>query len=122
MRFVLSGFQSPAVRKQLINSIYGVVGDAAEHVPEPYKGIDLNEFAGGNKASQDSRCPPAGIAPEERPVSSSQRHHASILPISGKKLKFTIVGTRFTVGDCGCSTASNAQMAGSSMSRWRRAQ
>ncbi len=50
-----------------------MVCDAAEHVPEPYRGIDLNKFAGSNKASQDSRCPAAGIAPEERPVSASHR-------------------------------------------------
>ena len=32
---------------------------------------------------------------------------------------FTIVGTRFTVDDCGYSTVNNVLAAGSSMSRWR---
>jgi hypothetical protein len=55
------------------------------------------------------------------PVLSSDDHHAFILPISGRKLKFTIVGTRFTADDCGCSTVNSALAAGSSMSKWRPA-
>src|ERR1700679_3251898 len=73
MRFVLAGCETPAMRQQLIEAAYRMVGDAAEHVAEPYKRVDLYQFARGNKAAQDSRRPAPGIAPEEGPVAAAQR-------------------------------------------------
>jgi hypothetical protein len=73
MRFVLPGCENPAMRQQLIKSAHRMVGYTAEHVAEPYKRINLYQFARGNKAAQDSRRPAAGIAPEEGPVAAAHR-------------------------------------------------
>jgi hypothetical protein len=99
-----------------------VIGDAVEDVAQPHKGINFQELARRDEAAQ-YRCRPAtSITAEEGPVSTADSHHAFILPISGKKLMFTTVGTRFTVDDCECGAANNVPAAGLSMSRWRPAQ
>ncbi len=110
------------MRQEFFDPGDGMLGDAAEHIMEPGKRIDLDEFARGDEAAQHSRGLAAVIASEESPVVAANGHHAFILPISGMKLKFTIVGTRCTAGDCGCSAVNSALTAGSSMSRWRPAQ
>ena len=54
-------------------------------------------------------CSELGV--DKQPCASPNRHHAVILPISGKKLKFTIASIPFTADAYARSTASNALMA-----------
>ena len=56
------------MRQQFTEPFDRMVGDASEHIAEPGKRIDLRQFAGCDKATQDRRRLPAVIAPEERPV------------------------------------------------------
>ena len=65
--------------------------------------------------------PPLSL-PKNVQLPAANRHHASILPMSGRKLMSTTVGTPFTVDVCGCSTANNVRAAGLFMSRCRPAQ
>jgi hypothetical protein len=81
----------------------------------------VNALARSHEAAQHRGRPTAEITSEKHPIAATHSHHAFILPISGTKLKFTIVGTRFTADDCGCSTVNSALAAGSSMSKWRPA-
>jgi len=64
---------------------------------------------------------PARSEPTKRKCFSSDGHHTLILPMSGRKLKFTIVGTRFTGAVCGRSIASNGVAAALSMSKSHQA-
>jgi hypothetical protein len=109
------------MRQKLGDPIEGMAGDAVEDIFEPSEWIKASTLAGSDKAAQHGSRPTAGIAAEKQPITATYRHHASILPISGMKLRFTIVGTRFTVDDCGCSTANNVRAVGLSMSKWHPA-
>jgi len=60
-----------------------------------------------------------GIA--EQPDPAPESHHAVILPISGRKLKFTTAGIRFIADEFERITASNAPAAVSSISSSSRA-
>jgi hypothetical protein len=110
------------MRQKLSDPIDGMGGNAAEDIFEPSEWINSSTLAGSDEAAQHGSRSTADIAAEKQPVATTYCHHASILPISGRKLMSTIVGTHFTVDDCGCSTANNARAAGLSMSRWRPAQ
>src|SRR3954447_6645841 len=99
-----------------------MAGAAGQGVLEPGERSDAGFLAGCREAAQHCCRLAALVAAEECPVVPADRHHASILPISGRKLMFTIDGTRFTVDDCGYSTANSVRAAESSMSRWHPAQ
>jgi hypothetical protein len=109
------------MRQKFGDAVDGVIGNAGEDVFEPGEGLDVHTLTRGYEAAQHGSCPTAAIAAKEHPVAATHRHHASILRISGRKLRFVIVGTRFTADDCGCSTANNVRAAGLSMSKWRPA-
>jgi hypothetical protein len=109
------------MRQKLSDPIDGMGGNAAEDIFEPSEWINSSTLAGSDEAAQHGSRSTADIAAEKQPVATTYCHHASILPISGMKLRFTIVGTRFTVDDCGCSTANNVRAAGLSMSKWHPA-
>ena len=96
-------------------------GDALQDVDEIVVRVDLVQAAGDDEALQDTDVLSAEFCPTEQPCLASHRHHMLILPISGRKLKFIIVGTRFTGAVCGRSTASNGLAAALSMSRSHRA-
>ena len=49
----------------------GMSGNAAEHIAEPGKRIDLDEFAGRDKTAQHGRGSAAVVASEEGPVVSA---------------------------------------------------
>ena len=72
--------------------------------------------------AHDDRCSLAGTQRAgEQPVRPTERHHAAILPISGRKLKFTIAGIRSTTDEFERITANNAPAAVSAMLRPSRA-
>ena len=48
------------MRQQFAEPFDRMVGDAAEHIAEPRKRIDLGQFAGGDKAAQN-RCRLAAV-------------------------------------------------------------
>ena len=82
-------------------------------------GIEVNvmQSTGYDEALRDADVFCTEFGPTEVPRFPAHRHHAVILPISGKKLKFTIAGTRFTVDAYAGSTASSAPTAMSCMLR-----
>src|SRR3954462_1411860 len=97
----------PVMWQKFGDALDGVVGDASKDVFKPGEGLDIHTLRGSYETAQHCSCPTADITAKKHPVAATHRHHASILPISGRKLMFTIVGTRFTVDGCGCSTANN---------------
>ena len=74
-------------------------------VPVGFDAIRLGRFDQGIQIGTGAR-PADGVG--EQPVAPTQGHHAVILPISGKKLKFTTAGIRFTADMYVRSTVSNA--------------
>src|SRR3954454_10211166 len=109
------------MRQKFGDAVDGVIGYASEDVFKPGEGLDIHALTRSYEAAQHGRCPAADVATKKHPVAATHRHHASILPISDMKLRFTIVGTRFTVDDSGCSTANNVRAVGLSMSKWHPA-
>jgi hypothetical protein len=67
----------PSMRQQFTEPFDRIVGDAAEHIPEPSKRIDLRQFAGCDKAAQNCRRLPAVIVAEKIPVVPSDREARS---------------------------------------------
>ena len=47
--------------------------DALEYVAQVGERVDAESLAGGDEASQRSRCPPAVVASEKEPVLASDR-------------------------------------------------
>ena len=63
----------PAMRQQFFEALERMIGDTAEHIAEPRKRINLNQFAGSNEAAEH-RCRFASrVTAKERPVASSDR-------------------------------------------------
>jgi hypothetical protein len=56
------------MRQEFFDALDGMLRDAAEHISEPGKRIDADEFAGGNEAVQHGRSLAAVVAAEEGPV------------------------------------------------------
>jgi hypothetical protein len=75
------------------------------------------ELGGLDEAHDDGSALTRAQRPTEQPVGSSEGHHAVILPISGRKLKFTIAGIRSTVEVHMPITESSARPAASFMLR-----
>jgi hypothetical protein len=80
-------------------------------MPQIAIGLDACGLGGFDEAveSRAGVCSGGGI--REQPRLPADYHHAIILPISGVKLKFTIVGIRFTVDVHALITASSARLA-----------
>src|SRR5689334_14718663 len=95
-----------------------MIRDAGEDIFQPDEGVGADALTGTHETPQHRSGLAAFVAPKENPVVATYGYHASILLISDRKLKFTIVDTRFTADDCGCSTVNSALAAGSSMSKW----
>ena len=109
------------MRQKLSDPGDGMGSDAGKDVLEPGEGFDTNPLARRRKTPEHRSRFAALVAAEEGPVVAADRQHASILPISGRKLRFTIVGIRFMVDDCGCSAANNVRAGRLSMSKWHPA-
>ena len=56
------------MRQQFFEPLDGMLCDAPEHIAEPGKRIDPDQFAGRNEAPQDSGGPAAVVASEKIPV------------------------------------------------------
>ena len=57
--------------QKLVEFVDRVVGDAAEHVAEPGKRINFDEFARSDEAAEHRRRLAAIITSEERPIVAS---------------------------------------------------
>ena len=57
--------------QQFVELLNGMCGDARQDVAEPLEWINLDEFAGGNEASQDGHSVPAAVTAEKCPVISA---------------------------------------------------
>jgi hypothetical protein len=64
----LPGDLSPAVWQEFFEPPDRMFRDASEHISEPDKRIDSDEFAGRNEAAQHGRSPAAVVASEKSPV------------------------------------------------------
>src|SRR5947209_17083751 len=124
---ILRCFRADRTRREEIRGqhfadpVDGMIGNAPQHGSQ----ISFRSNAIQLRRAQqtiDHRSPlTTSVRTSEEIILASEYHHASILPISGMKLRFTIVGTRFTVDDCRFSTANNVRAAGLSMSKWHPA-
>jgi hypothetical protein len=63
----------PVVREQFGEPIHRMQGNTREHIAELGERLNAATLAAGNEAHQDSRCPAAFIAPEERPLAPSMK-------------------------------------------------
>lgn len=95
-------------RQEFADLVDGMIGDAFEDVAKVSFRIELIELCGAEQAVDIGGAFAAIVGAGEQPVLPSKGHRRFILPMSGRKLKFTIAGTRSTGGVCGRSTASNA--------------
>lgn len=73
--------------------------------------IEAVELGGFEHAVDDGGAPAAGFGAEQQVILPRDGNPAVILPISGRKLKSFIVGTRFMDGGSDANTVNVAQMA-----------
>src|SRR4051794_32051683 len=73
MRAGLARYLSPPMRQEFFEPLDGMFRDAAKHISEPGKRLDLDEFTGRNEAAQHSRSLAPVVAAEEGPVIASHR-------------------------------------------------
>jgi hypothetical protein len=84
----LPGNLSPAVRQEFFEPPDRMFRDAPEHIAEPDKRIDPDEFAGRNEAAQDGGSPASVVASEKSPVipthcEAPQRPLGAVMPRAG---------------------------------------
>jgi hypothetical protein len=70
-------------------------GDAGEDIGQPSLRIDAVHLGCDDQAVHGSGALSAAIRPAKQPRLSAQGNHPSILPISGRMLKFFIAGMHF---------------------------
>jgi hypothetical protein len=80
--------------------------DAPEHIAEPDKRIDPDEFAGGYEAPQDSGSPAAVVASEKNPVISTHCEAAQ------RPLGAVIVNRQIAIGTVSCQSGPVLQRVG----------
>src|ERR1700722_17228603 len=78
----LSRSLSPTMRQEFFEPRHRMFCDATEHVSEPGKRIDPDQFTGRNKTAQPCRSLSAIVASEEGPVIPTHRE-ASQRPLRG---------------------------------------
>ncbi len=69
-----------------------MVCDAGKDVAEPGLRIDIAQLGGADECVHDSGALPAAIRSAEQPRFTAKGHRPFILPMSGKRGKFTIRG------------------------------
>jgi hypothetical protein len=96
---VLSGRVSSAGRlpvpgKQVADAIDGKVGDAGEHVAQIGLWVEPAHLGGLDQGIHRGRANAAGIRAGKKVVFPGHRNQPFILPVSGRKWKFTTDGIR----------------------------
>jgi len=115
----MAGFPCP--RKQLVDFVDLVLGDAAEEVGEPGLGVNVVELGGFDQGVGDGGGLAAALRADEEPVFAAQRQQPFILPMSGRKSSFITAGILSKVADFASSIARTGRRVGSSTSRWHPA-
>jgi hypothetical protein len=80
--------------QQFVDAIDGVLGDASDDVAQVGLGIKAIQFGGTNQSVDCGPAFAAAVGAEVQIVLSAESKFAIILPISGRKLKSIIDGTR----------------------------
>jgi hypothetical protein len=85
----------PGPRQQLVETVDGLsIDHAREHVLQVGVRFDAVEFAGFDQRTDDCPTISTAVTACEQVVLAAQRYHPFILPMSGRKWKFTTDGTR----------------------------
>ncbi len=85
----------PDPRQQFVETVDGMsVDHAREHVVQVSVGFDAVEFAGFDQRTDDYPTISAAVVACKQVVLATERYHPFILPMSGRKWKFTTDGTR----------------------------
>src|SRR3954468_5656041 len=96
-----------------------MIGDAGEQISDVELRIEAVELGALDQGIQSGGAMPAGIGAGEEIILAADRHHAVILPMSGKRLRFTTAGTLCTDAVFDVSTSSGAPAVKSFTSRSR---
>src|SRR3954463_8225980 len=95
-----------------------MIGNSGQHVGEPSLRVDAVELGGRDQGVDCRGALAAAVGTGEQPRSASQGNHAVILPMSGKRSRFTTAGTLCTDAVFDVSTSSGAPAVKSFTSRW----
>jgi hypothetical protein len=111
----------PIPGQELVELLDVVIVDAREYVGEPGLRIDVVEPRGLDQRVHYSGALAAAIGAGEQPRLASERNLSVILPISGRRWKSIIGGTRSLGVVSGFAAASNVILAALPTSRRRPA-
>ena len=112
----------PIPWQELIEPVHGMaIGHALKDVLEIGEGLNVVEFCSGDERTNGGPPCAAIIGACEQVVLTPERNLPVILPISGKRSRSIIAGTRFLGVGSGCTAASSALLAALSISRQRPA-
>ncbi len=107
-------FIFPGPRQQFIEAVDGMpVDHAREHIAQVGVGFDAVEFAGLDQRADDCPSIAATVAPGKEMVLAPERHQPFILPMSGRKWKFTTDGIRILAARSAFAVWSNGRPADS---------
>ena len=98
------GGRLPLPGEQLMQTALRDFGDACDGVGEPGLRIDVVKASSHDQRDDDSSALGAAIGTCEQPSFSPESSRRVILPISGRKQRFTIGGTRSTGVRCAAIT------------------
>jgi hypothetical protein len=90
-----------------------MIGDACQHVGEPGLRIDVVELGCLNQREHDRGAFAAAIRSGEQPCLATESNQPFILPVSGRKWKFTTDGIRILAARSAFAAWSNGRPADS---------
>jgi len=93
-------------------------GDPAQYVPQLGFRVDLTELCGADERIHCRSSFATVIGACEQSIFPAKGHRSFILPMSGKKLRSVIAGTRFSDAGFVCSTARSVAAVAFCMSSW----
>jgi hypothetical protein len=119
---VLDTYFRPIPGQEFIEPAHRMaLGHALQDVPEIGEGLHVVELCGGDEGTNGGPSLSAAIGAGEQMVLAPQRNLSVILPISGRRWKSIIGGTRSLAVVLGFAAASNVILAALPTSRRRPA-
>src|SRR3979409_846481 len=100
--------RSPVPGQEFVEPVDRVLGDTGQDVGQPGLRIDVVHFGRDDDAVHGSSALSAAIGPRKQPGLAAEGNRRVILPISGKKLRFTTGGMHSTAVRCGAITVRSA--------------
>jgi hypothetical protein len=102
---------SPIPGQEFVDALCGVVWQSSEDIGEPGARVDAVELGGLDQGVDGGGTASAFVGHGEGPVVAANRNLSVILPISGRRWKSIIGGTRSLGVVSGFSAASNVVLA-----------